>query len=390
MKTKLLPFILLIISVGLYSASHAQKSYVLTADSLTTGNYKDVFKSFFQLAFDRFTGNNKDLQFSSNPFAIMARADTTLLVDTNYVRYKGLRKLNFTFAAKLDSSYKFNGFSSGITYAIINKRDETISQYFLAEAYEANNEFNKLFPTLTAFASGIADTARQNKINGQINSFFFDKTVKLSDLDPELQSVIKTNAKAVGAKYLAELIKNDPKLNFAKLIRANYDSVRANFQNRLLWTAGIADTTYKDEFMFSNIVLSTNLVKGISKPLKPVGFEVNVKGAYQFLDDKQLTGRDLKRRTLIFEPGINLTVKTKRTQYPWLEFKLSGSYMYINRPYANERSDSTTVNGTLRVRIFGDVWIPLEIRYDPKSGNFLGCLNVRANFKALKNNMRKN
>jgi hypothetical protein len=389
MKTKILPLILLVVSMGSYTVSHAQKSYVLTADSLTTGNYKDVFKSFFQLAFDRFTGNNKDLQFTSNPFAIMARADTTLLVDTNYVRYKGLRRLNFTFAAKLDSSYKFNGFSSGITYAIINRRDETVSKYFLAQAYQANDEFNKLLPALTGFVTGIADTARQNKINAQINSFFSENTMKFSDLDPELQAVIKNNAKALGAKYLAELISKDPKLNFAKLIRANYDSVRANFQNRLLWTAGIADTTYTDEFMFSNIVLSTNLVKGISKPLKPVGLEIDVRGAYQFLDDKQQTGRDLKRQTLIFEPGINLTVKTKRTQYPWLEFKLSGSYMYINRPYANERSDSTTVNGTLRVRVFGDVWIPLEIKYDPKSGNFLGFLNVRANFKALRNFTRK-
>lgn len=32
---------------------------VLTADSLATGNYKDVLNSFFQLAFERMTSPNK-------------------------------------------------------------------------------------------------------------------------------------------------------------------------------------------------------------------------------------------------------------------------------------------------------------------------------------------
>ena len=88
----------------------------LTADSLATGNYKDVLTSFFQLAFNRFIGDDKEIRFASNPFAVMAKADTSLLMDAKYYKYRHLRDLNFSFAAKLDSSYKFNGFSSGIKY----------------------------------------------------------------------------------------------------------------------------------------------------------------------------------------------------------------------------------------------------------------------------------
>ncbi|PZR09688.1 MAG: hypothetical protein DI539_21775, partial [Flavobacterium psychrophilum] len=90
------------------------------------------------------------------------------------------------------------------------------------------------------------------------------------------------------------------------------------------------------------------------------------------------------RQVFTFEPGLNLTIKTRRTQYSWAEFKLSGGYTRLNRIYAGERKDSITLNGTLRIRVFGDIWIPLEIKYDPRKGNLFGFLNIRANFKAIK------
>src|SRR5688572_26188100 len=103
----------------------------LTADSLATGNYKDVLNSFFQLAFERMTSPTKELKFTGTPFAVMAKLDTTLLVDTLYTKYRTLRNINYTFSLRLDTSFRFDGFASGIKYAIINKRDETVSRAFL-------------------------------------------------------------------------------------------------------------------------------------------------------------------------------------------------------------------------------------------------------------------
>lgn len=389
MKNKLLlPFTMtLLVLVQLSTQAQEKKPLIITADSLATGNYKDVFKSFFQLAFNGFTSKNKDVQFSSNPFAIMARANPNLLVDTSYVRNKALRNLNFNFSAKLDSAYKFNGFSSGISYALVNRRDVTVSQYFLSKAYEVNDEFNKIFPLLNIFITSQPTLERKNELNRQVNAFFSpDSTTfnKFNELDPVLQKKIKELANSLGATYLIKMIKNDPTFNLGKLIKANYDSVKADFQNRLLITVGISDTTYKDDFIFSNVVLTSNLVKGITNPQRACGVELNIKAAYQFVDDTLAIGRDLKRQAFTFEPGLNLTIKTKRTQYSWAEFKLSGAYTHLNSLYTGEKKDSITINGTLRIRVFDDIWIPLEIKYDPKKGNLFGLLNVRANFKAIK------
>ena len=59
----------------------------LSADSLATGNYKDLLTSFFQLSFNHLIGPKKELNFASNPFGVMARRNPDLLVDTNYYRY---------------------------------------------------------------------------------------------------------------------------------------------------------------------------------------------------------------------------------------------------------------------------------------------------------------
>lgn len=379
-----------ILLTGLFGTLKAQeKPGVLTADSLSGGNYKDVFKSFFQLAFDRFTSDNKDIQFTSNPFAIMARGNPNLLVDTSYKRYKTLRNLNFSFSAKLDSAYKFNGFSSGITYAIVNRRDETVSDFFVSGFRRINQKNEVLQQQLMAFAGTNTDMELRIKYNQQINDFFRGKA-GANSLDAPLKEHLKVLADSLNMNYLSEELKNGADINLGMIMKAAYDSARSSFQNRLLVTVGVMDTTYKDQFMFSNIVLFANLVKGVVEPNRVCGLELNLKASYQFVDDTLFAGRDLKRRAFRFEPGLNLVIKEKKTQYPWAEFKISGEYIHVNNPYTDEQRDMTTINGALRIRIYQDIWVPLEIKYDPKSGNIFGFLNVRANFKGLKGLLAKN
>jgi hypothetical protein len=359
--------------------------FPLTADSLASGNYKDVFKSFFQLALNKFTSDNKEIQFTSNPFAVMAKMNKDLLVDKNYLRYTHLRNLNFSFAAKLDSSYRFNGFSSGIKYALVNKRDETVSRAFVVSAFNANDEFNKLNNGLDQFINTIdMNDPRRAKYREQKTKLFRGE-INFSQLDPSLQAKMKNLADSNTAPHFLQLLEEDPKLNIHKASQQTYDSLKTLFQNKLLWTAGISDTTYKNQSLFSNVLLSTEMVKGIVRPSAVCNVELNIKSGYQFLDDTLRSGHDLRRQVFNIEPGLNLVLKARRTQYSWAEFKLSGSYARTVRGiYAGEKQDSLSINATLRIRVFSDIWIPLDIKYDPDSGNVFGFLNVRANFTALK------
>lgn len=366
----------------------AQKtsSLILTADSLASGNYKDVFSSFFQLAVNRITSPDKEIRFMSNPFAVMARRNPDLLVDTNYYKYTHLRNLNFSFAARLDTSFKFNGFTSGIKYAIVNRRDETVSRAFLISVADdfRTSELPALNNSLEAYISTLTgDPENQKKVREQKTKFFSGE-INFNQVDIFLQEKIKQIAQNNNAVHLLSLLQADKKFNIKKYSQLIYDSLKTLFNNKLLWTAGINDTTYRDQFFFSNLVIFSDLVKGIADPSANNNVELNLRSSLQYTDDTYKSGRDLKRSVFSFEPGLNLVMKVKGTGQSFLEYKLSGSYHHtFSNLYKGEKRNRLMVNSMLRIRVINDIWIPLEIRYDPVSGNVFGFLNVRANFNTL-------
>jgi hypothetical protein len=371
--------------------SLAQKSPVsnpaLTADSLATGNYKDVLKSFFQLAFDNLTSDKKELRFTSSPFAVMAQWDSSILVNESYVKYKALRNLNFSFALKLDTNYKFNGFSSGVKYALINKRDETVSRQFVA-LVQNDKTIKQLF-TLTnavfAYISKQDSFAFQQQLIAEANAFF-SGSKNLNQLDSGLQAQIKLLAASNPATAgVSALMAADPAFNINKTGQAIYDDFKKNFHTRPLLTIALDDTTYKDKFFFSNVTLSMQYLQGITSAERKNEIELDLKTALQLTDDTLRKGYDLKHSFFSFEPGINIVLKTRATHNSFFEMKVGGGYYRtFSSLYAGEEREVITLNSTVRIRIFGDIWIPIDIKYDPKTGNVFGFLNVRANFKALK------
>lgn len=349
---------------------------IFTADSLATGNYKDLLSSFFQLAFDNLTGKNKELKFTSNPFAVMVKMNPHLLIDTIYYKYRHLRRLNFAFAGKLDSGYRFNGFSSSISYALIDQRDITVSRQFVSAAYRANDEYNKLNNRFAQLIARINNIENKIKLNNLRDSIFHDTTgrYQFNKLPDSIQNLLRTWAAEENAVNFLKLINDDPTFSIYKQSRFSYDSVKNIFENKLLWTVGISDTTYNDQFMFSNLVLSTNLLKGYNAS-KNKNLELDIKSYFSFLDDTLKSGRDLNRKLFTFEPGVNLVLKSGRTHQSVFEFKLSGSYKHVfSGLYQNEDKDQLMFNGTLRIRVYNDIWIPLQFKYDPKTEMYLDFL----------------
>ncbi|HEX6432014.1 MAG TPA: hypothetical protein VF008_30190 [Niastella sp.] len=382
--TGIVAVLLFCISTQLAAQKITSPNPVLTADSLATGNYKDVLNSFFQLAFDRLASPDKAVRFTGTPFAVMAKLDTTLLVDTMYTRYRTLRNINYTFALRLDTAYKFNGFASGIKYAIINKRDETISRAFI-NTVKNNAAVNQLFELNNGMIAKI--TTMANAASVMLEYTDFRKGVKnFGALSQPLQdTILAVAASNEATQTLFETLKQNKNFNLKKTADSIYNDLRTNFNNNALWTVGVTDTTYKNQFVFSNVVFHSEFLKGINKFNETKNdLELNIRSALQLVDDTLKVGRDLKRALFSFEPGVNVVFKTKTTKKSYLELKFSGAYYRnVSTLYANEERDRVFVNGTVRIRILNDIWVPFEIKYDPKNGNLFGFINVRANFRAL-------
>jgi hypothetical protein len=376
--------LLFCITTSLVAQKSTTPNPILTADSLATGNYKDVLNSFFQFAFDRLTSPDKTLRFTGTPFAVMAKLDTVLLVDTIYKKYRTLRNLNYTFALRLDTAYRFNGFAAGIKYAIINKRDETVQKAFVntvlsnaavKQLFALNNQMVAMIPTMVD--PGTLMQEYSNFTQGLKSFGSLSKPLK--------DSMLAFTGRNDSTRALYETLLQNPNFNIKRTTDSLYQDMKLNFNKNALWTVGVTDTTLKNQFVFTNVVFHTEFLKNVNKYNNTKNdLELNIKSQLQLVDDTLKAGRDLHKAVFNFEPGINWVLNTKSTRKSYLELKFSGGYYHIfNSVYSNEEQNQLWLNGTVRIRIFNDIWVPFEVKYDPRNGNLFGFINVRANFRAL-------
>lgn len=358
-----------------------QKAAVITADSLASGNYKDVLTSFFQIAFDKLTGKEKEFKFSSNPYAVMMKANPDLEIDYNYKKNRVLRNLNFSFSIKLDTSYRFNGFSSGISYAIINKRDYAVYDEFVHLTQFKNKEYHSFTKGISAALTGIRDTALRRKTRDQLIGLVQDEKAIFSKMDTGAQALARKIIRDSSLHSIEKLLSKDDKISFKKAIDKGYNEVKSSFQAKPLLTFSISDTTYKDDFMFSNISTKLEFLKGFGNSKPGANWELNIPATMNFTNDTLRAGRDLKRAVFRTDPGINLVIRNSSAEHSFFEMKFSGEYQHIfSGRYPGEEKDQFTFNGTLRIRIIHDIWVPLLFKYDPDKGNVFGFLSVKLNF----------
>ncbi|HEY8388884.1 MAG TPA: hypothetical protein VIK74_09785, partial [Parasegetibacter sp.] len=85
-----LVFAALFLSLIAQNTATAQnmKKSVRDAADLKSGKSQDVLISFFQLGLDDLTGSEKTFKFQSSLFALKAKTDSTIFIDTNYLRQR--------------------------------------------------------------------------------------------------------------------------------------------------------------------------------------------------------------------------------------------------------------------------------------------------------------
>jgi hypothetical protein len=337
------------------------------------------------LAFEHLTGPDKVLNFNSNPFAIMLKSNPGLAVDSSYYRYRALRKTNFSFGLKLDESYKFNGFTTGVKYALINQRDSSASNVLFQSLVKDNlgKEADSLKIALTRYArANIPDIPARIRFVDSVNSFY-NNSIPFNKLDTLVQRIIKEIINAGKQTYpvLTKILTAKPGFVMIKEQQKVYDSLKKIIKNNFLWTIGFSDTVKKDNSLLSNILFSTRLSKGMGSNKPGSNWEYNLLSDLHLTDDSLAAGHDLKRSFFNVETGLNWVIRNKANDQSYMELFFSGSYFHnFGTLYAKEKRENLSLNATLRIRIMNDIWIPLEIKYDPRSGNVLGFLNVRFNF----------
>ena len=372
----------------------------ITADSLASGNYKDVLTSFFQLALNDLTGPTKGVSFASNPYAIMTKANPNLAIDTDYVRYRHLRDLNFNVSVLFDSAYHLNGFSFGVKYALINGRDNTISKDFVRRVINDESDLDKLH---RYFSEVISDKSRdrgfRSKFADQASKWQKDTTgtIAFDSLDKDVQDAMYDLMKKHGLFSLQVFIEHNPDLNFRKENQKSFQDLVSQWQQRPLWTIAANSTFKPNSFAASgannlsanNIFVSSEFLLGINTPKSKINLELNLIATDSFANNNTLNQENLSRHSFSFEPGVNFVIKSKDVGKSLFEFKLSGTYYHIfSKPSPSENVNSSTINGIVRFRIINDIWVPITLKMDD-NGHVFGSLDLKFNFTTLASILKK-
>jgi hypothetical protein len=378
--------ILIAVLISISIASKAQLTQakkdsliaIRTAENLVSGNTKDVLSSFFQLAANDLTGNNKEFKFSSSIFAIMLKTNPSLNMKQHYFNNGSFaRNTNVNWAVKLDSNYKFNGASFGIKCAIINKRDVASSRQFVNSA---SSSLQKRFADYNKINGLISSSPNMVALNSELNRIIADSTGEayrtMSDPMRKIFNEVVGEENSTGI----------PSQSMFNLARATFDSVKSSYATKPIVVLGCDLKTFKDQFLFSEVHVYLDGTGGMFHASgNDVDFDWVIKANLMIQDDSTRMARDLTRNLLNAEGGFNLVFRNK-VAISTFELKLAAAYEKIfSGKYAWEQDKLFTLNGTARIRISKDLTIPMTIKYDPEHSNVLGVLSITSNFDGLAN-----
>jgi hypothetical protein len=351
------------------------ENIIRTANDLKTGNWQDVLSSFLQLSFSDLTGPNKALNFKTTLLALKIKADSSLLIDSNYKREQFARNFQFDFSLNLDSQYKFKGFQGGFTWAIINKRDSSVlslahtlvDSLFLVGQTDIQNAF-------IAFQKSVSDST------GHILP---DKKQLFATVKQKIQDNLRANGFTETKDFPAEFKPFLKKTYDENIRKANdlFNKELAKMRTKPLLTLSVNSTFKNDQQAFHNGQAQLIYLQGIKTARSST--EIDLRVSANIRDTTLVTTQ--RRADLKASGGINFSLIKTNTQKSILEFKPYFEYFAVlTTPIGDEKKNKFSANADLRLRITDNLWLPLVISYDIDKKNFLGFLNVDFNFNAFK------
>lgn len=366
------------------------KDPIITADSLAGGNYKDVFVSFFKLATEDLTGPQKSFNFISNPYVLMKKANPAIAIDTNYRKCAYLRNFNFNIGVGVDSSFKITTFSAGVKYAIINKRDHTNSTEF-TKLY-MNNAIASQVATLQndfiVFAQKNYPVSALPTIVSSFNNWVSSVGTPYSQLDTATQRIVTLLIAKDNLNLLKNALAANNNMSAYAYQKSNaYDSLVTEWQKKPLWTVGgyvyLNPNSANNKLSVNNAYFNTEFLWAFNKTTSPVRMELNIIASDSINNYVPSATESFTRNVFSIEPGINFSFRSVVTKMAFFEFKLSGTYAYvIDNPLPQENRSVSTINGTARLRLINDIWLPLTFKMDDK-GRFYGNMGLRFNFSSI-------
>lgn len=353
-----------------------------------SANLKDVFSSFYQLAFKNLTEKENAVEFNSTLFAAVKSYDSDIVKTRSRAGITFLRNFQFNGKINLNDKYKLNGYSGGFTYAAWNKRDKTfidITGLPIAIMGDSLARLTiKVSPKMIDIleeSKGRELTSNEKKALNRAVTSITSALLKNQKVSPELEELYafyeeELDKEVKSSEYFKALKKINPRIvlstnGVVDFIKTNMNDYFKNLENKPLLTFSVDGTSNTGGKINRGSLGTVFLVGG------KIG-ELDARIKFSYIDTLAISA---PRSVLNSKLGFNLKIIKGKDDESFFEIKTYFEYNKLfNNLLPDEIEENTFMNTDFRFRLTKDFWIPLTIKYDTKKANFLGFLNVTYNF----------
>lgn len=331
-----------------------------------------------------------DINIKSTIFQLKKLWKPEITLDTNYVKETFRRNFEFGLGFKINNDNKVTGVGASIKYAIINNRDIT-RQDLPGLALKSKMLEEKIYPIYNKLALEIGSKIQ----NGMRNPKFIKNNNDSSSTDKVNAALSKFNHNNNDPNSLKQLgvdlgtnMLNDLGIdqsvfeifNYAESIKA-IKELATNFENdikkRGLLTFGFGSNYINSNWDSLNFKLE--YLKGLGNKNdvnKP--WDIYAAAFYDLKKDS-IGKTSLGRQIFTAKLGLNkVLIKNKDQKNSFIEILGAAEFNHIIKGlYSGEITSLFIADFIITVRLSPTLFLPLELKYDPKNANVFGFLKVK-------------
>lgn len=335
----------------------------------------DLLSEILQIGLDKgiLQGDASQVSFKSTLYGLMVLGNKDYEIDKYYSRMKFQRNLELGGSMSLADNERINGFGLSLKYAIVNRRD--LSDRKEDQALDPDvhaiqqNLASTIAPVIQAYLN---DTARSQEEKTRVVKFLHDNS-NIKDFNvffEQLKTIVQFSNDKTISKKMAQMQTDLETLN------AKYDAITKMIEKRGLLTFSAEGKNAESKWEFAKFKLEYSKGLGFVKDEQnPWDFYL---GAFFSMNrDSLATDKKLNRSIGTLKGGINHVLVRKNNQ-SFVE--VLGGFEYnsvFDGRYEEEKSNQLNAVFNVAFRLAPNLYLPLEIKYDPENSNFFGFIRLK-------------
>jgi len=311
--------------------------------------------------------DDNEVQLKSTIYGLIKIFDSSKAEDRTYTKLRWARNIQVGVGAVLGDENKITDFNSSLTIALINKRQPAGNfALFSDSTFQAK--------TMTALDL-IFNTAFK-----KVETLFNDNTISTEKKNAALKK-LEDFSETFNYALLADLMTATELADF----KAQWEGLVKEYTDAQRQLSGGALLTYGYEGNYgsnkwSKIDQKLEFVVGLGHKTDSVRkYDFYAGTFYNFSQDTLNKSQALNRRVFSAKAGINSVLIRSREDGGSIVEAFGGlEYKNISKGiYTGEKESTLNVDVTVSFRITKNVYLPIQIKYDPSIGRFNGFVDLK-------------